>query len=191
MPSTRACRRHEEAIPVTNVLSIFSDVDRQLEQVAERRVPGTEVVDRQLDADLPQLGQVGADPLAAAEQEGLGQLEEQRRRRQRRRVQGLPHAVDEPRIAELAGGHVDRDVRAAGSSRLARLAAGAAARAATGPCRDRACRSTHPPSGTISPVSSAREMNWPGSIIPQRGCGQRIRDSNPAISPLGRDTIGW
>ncbi len=43
----------------------------------------------------------------------------------------------------------------------------------------------------MSPVSSAREMNWPGSIIPQRGCGQRIRDSNPAISPLARATIGW
>ena len=43
----------------------------------------------------------------------------------------------------------------------------------------------------MCPVSSAISMNWPGSITPQRGCGQRISDSNPAISPLSRDTIGW
>src|SRR6185437_16054919 len=52
-------------------------VDRQVPQVAERAVPGAEVVDRQLHADGPQLGQVGLQPLVPAQQGGLGQLEHQ------------------------------------------------------------------------------------------------------------------
>ncbi len=56
---------------------------------------------------------------------------------------------------------------------------------------DSACLTTHAPSGTMCPVSSARVMNWPGSIIPHCGWGQRISASKPTIWPLSSSTIGW
>jgi len=44
--------------------------------------------------------------------------------------------------------------------------------------------STHSPSGSISPDSSAIGMKTTGAIIPSRGCCQRTRASTPAISPV-------
>ena len=150
MPSTRACRRHEEAIPVTNDLVDLQHVDRQLKQVAERRVAGAEVVDRQLDADLPQLVEVGADPLVAAEQDGLGQLEQQRRRRQPGLVQRLPDAVDEPGSRNC---RADTLTETCGPRRPPRRRPCRAA--PLRPCRTVPAGAPTSPSGTMSPVSSA------------------------------------
>jgi len=47
-----------------------------------------------------------------------------------------------------------------------------------------ACRSTHSPSGTINPVSSATGMNCSGEIRPRTGWCQRTSASKPTISPL-------
>ena len=55
--------------------------------------------------------------------------------------------------------------------------------------------STHAPSGTISPLSSARSMNSPGGTMPKVGCVQRTSASKPSavgsVPPSGSATIGW
>ena len=52
--------------------------------------------------------------------------------------------------------------------------------------------STHSPMGTISPVSSAIDMNSIGSISPSSGCSQRTSASNPS-RPVSssNETRGW
>ena len=53
-------RGRESALPIVAVNAVdeplvdLEDVDRQLEDVAQRRVPGAEVVDRDPDAELAQ-----------------------------------------------------------------------------------------------------------------------------------------
>ena len=54
-----------------------------------------------------------------------------------------------------------------------------------------ASRSTHPPMGTIRPVSSAVGMKSTGDTIPRSTCGQRISASKPMMSPVASSTIGW
>ena len=50
--------------------------------------------------------------------------------------------------------------------------------------------STQRPSGTISPVSSARAMKSEGGTMPRWVCFQRSSASTPAIAPLWR-SWGW
>ena len=63
-------------------------VDRERSEVAERRVPGAEVVDGELHADGLQLGEDAGRPVDVESQHGLGDLEHQTRRRQ----SGFPNA---------------------------------------------------------------------------------------------------
>ena len=62
-------------------------------------------------------------------------------------------------------------------------------------CQARLCaqaaRSTHSPSGTISPVSSATGMNSIGPTSPRSGCAHRSSTSAPVPRPLCARTFGW
>ena len=114
-----------------------------------------------------------------AEQQGLGELEQQRRR-----AAGRSAAAAAARWRRTPGrgtGGRTRSPRRAGR-RPTRPARQARWRGGGSPRRQRAmsvsaCRSTQSPSGTMSPVSSAIGMNWPGSITPQprvRPADQRL-----------------
>jgi hypothetical protein len=53
-----------------------------------------------------------------------------------------------------------------------------------------ASRSTQRPSGTISPQSSATEMNFTGGMSPSTGCRQRINVSALRTLRFARSTFG-
>src|SRR5436190_1283464 len=67
----------------------LQDVDRELPQVAERRVPGAEVVDRQPDAQATQLVQPLGSHRRVLHEHGLGHLQYERARREPRMRQGV------------------------------------------------------------------------------------------------------
>ncbi len=54
-----------------------------------------------------------------------------------------------------------------------------------------ASRSTHAPSGTISPERSATGMKSAGETKPRSGCCQRTSASAPASRPVCRSKTGW
>src|SRR6266545_6776696 len=64
------------------------DVDREPLQIGERRVAGTEVVERELHASLLQDSKLLLGALAARDEHALGQLERQQATRQVRALQG-------------------------------------------------------------------------------------------------------
>jgi hypothetical protein len=99
--------------PVHEGLVHLQHIDRQLPQVAEGRVSGAEVVDRQPHADVLQFPQVVVHPLVAAQQHALGQFEHERPGFQTRLAEDLAHQVDKAGIAELTGRHVHADIKPA------------------------------------------------------------------------------
>src|SRR5205823_4311641 len=85
----------------------LQDVDREATQVAERRVPGAEVVDGQLDTELLELPQAGGDQRAVVEEDALGQLEDQRGRVKAGAVEGGGHGRDDVGLEQLVRGQID------------------------------------------------------------------------------------
>src|SRR6185437_14118974 len=69
-------------------------VDRQFPQVAERRVAGAEVVDRQPDTEPFELGEVGRNALLMAQQDALRELDQQQGRWQPQVLQRLAYGRD-------------------------------------------------------------------------------------------------
>src|SRR5262249_36772990 len=83
-------------------------VDRQLRQPTERRVAGSEVVDRDSNTEPAQLVQ-RHHALLVSIHARLGDLEGQASRVETCPGQGVPELVDEAVIRELAGSEVDPD----------------------------------------------------------------------------------
>jgi hypothetical protein len=71
-------------------------------QVAERGGLRAEIVDRELVTELLEVGQRPRGGGGLVDQDVLGVLQRQRRRRQPRPRQHCPHLVDQPLVAELA-----------------------------------------------------------------------------------------
>ena len=109
----------------------LQDVHREPAQVAQRRVAGAEVVDREPDAEPAQgLQALG---LGVADQRGLGDLEDQPGGVEAAVAQRERDLVDEARLLELGAGDVDATGTArppTASAWRARLAQDPAARAA-------------------------------------------------------------
>ena len=80
---------------------------RQSAQVAERRVAGAEVVDRQPDADLVELVDGGSRARRVDEQRRLGDLEREHRRIDAVRAEVLLDALGELRVEQVVGRQVD------------------------------------------------------------------------------------
>ena len=147
-------------------------VERQVLQVGQRRVAGAEVVEHEPDAHVAQPAERPDPDLGLVHHDALGDLELERRRVEPGLGQDRVDLVDEVRLAELAGRQVDRHHQA----RAAR-----AGRRATRVAWRQAVSSTHRPSGTIRPVSSASGMNDSGGTRPRTGCCQRTSASKPTI----------
>src|SRR3712207_8700633 len=71
-------------------------------------VAGTEVVDRDRDAQVPQRGQV-AERHGVVDQHGLGDLHDQQAGRQPRRREGVRDVPEDALVGEVAAGDVHRD----------------------------------------------------------------------------------
>ncbi len=84
------------------------DVDGIPPQVAQRGVPGPEVVQRQLDPDLLEVRQDDHRAFAVVEEDALRHLQRQVLRLRPRPFQGTGHARGEAGRHELPGRHVDR-----------------------------------------------------------------------------------
>src|SRR5205823_14395252 len=93
---------HERAIDL-------DPVDREARQRGERRVPGAEVVDVQLDLELPQLMQHVSRRLDALHEHVLPDLQYQAAGRETRVLQRRAHVVRETRVRELLAGEVYAD----------------------------------------------------------------------------------
>ena len=94
--------RHERPVDL-------QDVHRELAQVGERRVPGAEVVDGDLDAQLLQEVEPGHGGDGVPHERGLGDLEDQQVRVEVVGDQRVVDVVEQLVRLELAHGDVDRD----------------------------------------------------------------------------------
>jgi hypothetical protein len=126
----------------------LEDLDRVALEVAERRVPGAEVVDREPDAELAQLAQAAHGLVGILDERALGQLEH------------------EPLGRKPVLGHDLGDLptnRRSWSWRAETLTLSVSGptdgqrRAHSTPCRQ-ASRAPSARSGTIRPISSASGM---------------------------------
>src|SRR6266850_4023529 len=84
-------------------------VDRQAREIREARVPGAEVVHRDVHPELLQILQHAQRALAIVDQRALGELELERARIEVVQAEGGGHRLDEAVAAELARRDVDRD----------------------------------------------------------------------------------
>ena len=128
-------------------------VEREALQIAQRRIAGAEIVERDAHADGAELMQDGKRRLVVADQHGFGDLELEPAGRKpgggERR-----HDLQRQRAAlELDRRDVDGKADVVGQ-----LAASV-----------QAVISTHSPSSLISPVSSAIGMNSAGETMPRSG----------------------
>ena len=148
----------------------LQDVHREAAEVAERRVAGPEVVERQVHAERLELLEPRHRELRVGHQDGLRDLERERGRVDPGLVDGVADIGDHVAVLQLLHGQVDahRESQrpAARASRIRRA-------------WRQPSRSTHRPIGMISPVSSASGMNWSGGIIPRSGWRQRSSASTP------------
>src|SRR6185369_6511006 len=117
----------------------LQDVDREALEVAQRRVAGPEVVDREMDAERPQLRQPADRAGGSLHEAALGDLEDEARRRQPGVLDGLLDRLDEVRLLELAGREVDADLQRRQPETELPLA-GLATRLAQDPLAHRRCR---------------------------------------------------
>ena len=153
------------------LLGQLEPVDRQHLQVGQRRVAGAEVVDVEVHAERGQSVEPLDDDAVAGQQDALGDLEDDRRRVDAAGPDRVADVVDDARVLQLAAADVHRDVQ--------RLVAGRGRCCQRTASRSAVCRTIRP-SGTISPVSSARRDELAG----QRACRGRGAPSAPA--PRGR-----
>ena len=142
-PGRARATRRRWSPPQEERLVDLEDVDREPVEVAERRVAGAEVVDRQPDAERLELRSV-ATPGRLGPEHRLGDLQHQRGGRSRG-SSTVVHARPTIGLGWLLRRDVHADGEAAPGWGLAR----------TAPPGGRPSRSTQRPSGTISPVSSA------------------------------------
>ena len=109
-------------------LGDLHDVHREAVEVAERRVARAEVVDRELHAQLLEVGQGRRGGFGVLEQDGLRDFEDQAAGRQARCLERRAHLLDHARVLELAPAqvHAHRQRRLDGVRELplARLPAG-------------------------------------------------------------------
>ena len=103
-------------------------------QVGEGRVAGAEVVQRQFQAQLLELGDEAAGLVAAFDQQGLGQFQDELLGGQAAVVQGLAHRVDQ--IAALGLGGRDVDGHLEGRQAFVQPGAGLTAGFVQGPGAD-------------------------------------------------------
>ena len=109
---------------------------------------------------------------------GFGQLQFQDMWRQTMGLQQTTNPVDETRLAEMAGGQVDRDDQRRPTCR--RQAAS---------CRQTSA-SIQSPSVMMRSLASATGMNWSGGIRPRSGWNQRIGASAPTKAWSPNRTFG-
>jgi hypothetical protein len=83
------------------------DVDRQPTEIGERRVTGSEVVEREHDPHRLERMQLLLDPVTRREQHAFGELERQALRREARRRERRFDVVEELGMLELPRRHVD------------------------------------------------------------------------------------
>ena len=89
--------------PIDEGLVDLDEVDRQVGEVAERGVPGAEVVDRQADAEDPEGVKAGQGEVEILDEGALGDLEDEGLGREPRVLQGSGDVVDEVGFLELMG----------------------------------------------------------------------------------------
>ena len=87
----------------------LQDVHRELPEIGQRRVPGAEVVDGHLDAQLLQAVQPGDGGGGVPHQRGLGDLQNEQGRIDPAGVQRVADVVDQLVGLELTHGDVDRN----------------------------------------------------------------------------------
>ena len=144
--------------PATNSPATFSSVTGRSPQVRQVGVAGAEVVDGDAYPEVGQDPQGAHRLLGGAHHRALGDLQLQPLRRQAGLPQHARTSSHQPGSVHLADGQVDADEGAVGASRPTRPRP-----------RRHASSSTHPPSGTIRPVSSARPMKLSGASTPAPG----------------------
>ena len=105
---------------VDELLGDLQLVDREPLQVAERREPGAEVVDRDAHAHGAELCQLGRHALDVFHQGALGDLQDEMARVEPGVGERIADALAEAGLQDLTAGEVDvgRDVLAAGHRRL-------------------------------------------------------------------------
>ena len=147
-------------------------VDRQALEVGQRRVAGAEVVDGEAHAQRVQLRAAPRWRGSGRRISTLSVISSSRRRGSGRcRSSDRAHRVEQSRAA--------RNWR---RERLTAIGRPASPRALPGAhLARRPGRSTHSPSGTIRPVSSASGMNSSGGTSPCSGCCQRSSASTPTM----------
>ena len=138
--------RHERAVDLDLV-------ERKHLEIAERGIPGPEIVEHDRDAKLLELVKHRQVLGVLLQQHGFCDLELQPLGRNAGLAQRARDGLDQVAGAELRRRKVDGDAEM-------RRPAG---RVAAGLCR------IHAPSGTMRPVSSARGMNWSGLTMPSCG----------------------
>ena len=130
-------------------------VDRQFVEHAERRIPGAEIVDADLHAEIAQGVEVRPRDLELLDQDALGQLDDQLGRLDLRRHDRALNAGRKVGLHELHAGYVDVHGERLGPR---------ARRCAQCPSWRHAFSSTQLPRGMMRPVSSATRMNCAGGI---------------------------
>src|SRR5207237_9526947 len=85
------------------------DVDREPLQVAERRRTGSEVIDREANAQVPQRSQLRDRLLDLLHEAALRQLQRERGWLQLARLEDLTHPWDQVRLEQLPRAEVDAD----------------------------------------------------------------------------------
>ena len=165
---------HERAVDLERV-------DRKLVQVAQRRIAGPEVVEIDFHAEVAQLAEQLRGLVGAVHQRGLRDFEAEVARLQSGAAERACSTIHRKfccmscRLDTLT---VMQSSPPAGNRRCQSANVG------------HACWSTHVPSGSMSPSSSAIGMNVTGETgLPLRV--HRTSDSNPTHIPEASDTIGW
>ena len=94
---------------VDEALVDLDDLDREAPEIAQRRVAGSEVVDREGDPEALELAQPAGRGLGLAGHDALGDLERQELRRQVAVLEREADRRDEAGMLELDAGQVDVD----------------------------------------------------------------------------------
>ena len=161
------------AVDVDEVAGDLERRHREPLEVAQRRVAGAEVVDRDADPGVAQVLQLRAGRGAVLEHRRLGHLEDDLGRVDAGLPDDRQDLVDEVGLGQLPGRDVDAD-----RERVRRR---------RGSCQARTWRqawpSTQRPISRIESDSSATRMKSSGPIRPRSGCSQRTSASTPTIRP--------
>ena len=159
----------------------FQDVDREALQVAERRVPGAEVVDGEGHAQLLEGQHPGDDRLGVLDEDILGDLEHQGVGVEFRLLQRLGHITDQAVVLEVSRRDVDTQAEGTGFGRSALPRRACSARGQEYPSAER-----HDEAGLLGQADEVlREQA--GRVS---GWRQRTRASSPIPAPRSRLTMG-